>query len=144
MAVEEYGSFHVDLYGNDAPEVVEELEKLFDSHYFNNKTFHTLKNGMLFGGEENLKNAVENNQNKVVLEKGVICAKIGKNGSNTTCQFFIITEDSAEVDESYIAIGKIDSLSLLDKIVAGVETDANGKITDETAPKISSFDDHGH
>ena len=137
---------HVDLYGNDAPEAVAELNELFKTSYFSNKTFFSLKDGMLLGGDEILVNEVENKKNNVALEKGVICAKMGKKGTQKTYQFYIITEDNAKVDESYIAIGKIEDLSTLNSILEGIKTDSNGKITSETAPKITYFgeDTHNH
>ena len=135
-----------DLYGNDAPEAVAELNELFKTSYFSNKTFFSLKDGMLLGGDEILVNEVENKKNNVALEKGVICAKMGKKGTQKTYQFYIITEDNAKVDESYIAIGKIEDLSTLNSILEGIKTDSNGKITSETAPKITYFgeDTHNH
>ena len=142
MSLGDYGSFHVELYGNDAPDAVAKLLELGDKNYFTGKKLHTLKDGMLYGGDEAINGAIENKKNSVMLEKGVICAKMGKDGNKTTYQFYIITDNNAKVDDSYIAIGKIDDLGVLDKILADVETDANGKISDETAPTISSLSDH--
>ena len=142
MVIEDYGSFHVELYGKDAPDAVAKFLELGKSGYFTNKTFHTYKDGMLYGGEVTLSDASAFAQNNVVLEKGVICASIGKNGSSSTCQFFIITDNNAKPVDNYIAIGKIDDLGVLDQILEDIETDANGKITDDTLVYISSVSDH--
>lgn len=138
MEIDEYGSFHIELYGKDAPDAVEKFLECADKMQFDNKQLHTLKDGMLYGGAETLTNGSENSKNKVALEKGVICVKY----SETACQFYIITEKNAKPQDGFIAIGKIDDLAVLDKILAAVETDGNGKITSETAPLIISVSDH--
>lgn len=138
MTIDDYGSFHVELYGNDAPDAVAKFLEFVGKKHFDNTRFRTLKDGMLYGGNETLANANATTPNKVAIEKGVICVKY----NNTACQYIIITEDNAKVDEGYVAIGKIDDVALLTKIVNDIKTDDNGKITAETAPLISSVTDH--
>ena len=131
-------SFHVEMYGNDAPEAAQKFVEFANKSYFNGGKLHTLKDGKLYGGAETVSNATETKGNKIKLEKGVLCVKY----SGTSCQYFIITEDNAKLDENCVAIGKIDDLGSLNKILESIETDANGKINEETAPIVSSVSKH--
>jgi hypothetical protein len=50
IEIENYGTLHVELYGNEAPKTVEHFVDLAKSGYFVGKSLHTLTDGMLYGG----------------------------------------------------------------------------------------------
>ena len=152
MNISGYGSFHIELYGEEAPETVEHFLTLATKAFFTGKNLHTYKNGLLYGGDtkatgtEGIKGEFKSNgvKNKVPLEKGVICMSRGKDPDSAYGQFFIITEDNVKLDGDYAAFAKLDeeSLAILNKILAAIKTDSNGLITVETAPKITSVSKH--
>ena len=153
IEIEDYGTLHVELYGNDAPKTVENFLKLAEDGYFDSMTLHTFLDGLLYGGSKVASNVgsgvvgefYENGyENKVKMEKGVIAMARGENPNSAYGQFFIVTEkDAKDLEGSYAAFGKITNTELLDKILADLEG-VNGEINPSDAPRIVGIDSHEH
>ena len=143
--------FHVELYGNDAPTTVANFKKLYSSGYFNGKTAHTYKDGILYlgsetadGGSNGIKGEFKANgfDNKIDMEAGVLCMARGDNYDSAYGQFFILTKDSPKIQGDYAVFGKITDVTPLNKLVSGITTDADGKV--QNPVKISSITNHSH
>ena len=114
---------------------------------------HTFAEGLLYGGSEKedqgntgiigefSSNGVDN---KVPMKEGVICMARGEGKDSGYGQFFILTEDNAELFGDYAAFGRLTDTASLEKILSSIKTDSNGKIIDGTAPKILDISRHDH
>ena len=119
------GSLHVELYGGeaDAPETVEHFEKLVKDKYFNNMTFHKFEDGLLYGGSltaDGGDNGIVGETNEIACKRGVIYMARGEDRDSAYGQFFIVTDDEAELDGEYTAFAAIDEdgMALIDAIAA--------------------------
>lgn len=145
ILVKNYGTIHVELYGDDAPETVAHFKKLAEDGYFNNLSFHTLLGGMLYGGAsesgqsngirgEFLANGVEN---RVKHKVGTISMARGEGYDSAYGQFFITLDDAdtKALDGNYAAFGKItEGMEYVEQILKDFPPDANGNIVN--APQI--------
>lgn len=144
-------SLHIELYGEDAPETVENFIDLAEAGYFDGMYLHTFADGLLYGGSENadggskgIKGEFSSNgtENKIPMKKGVVCMARGEDYDSAYGQFFILTKNKSELKGNYAAFGKITDMDALKTILKGIETDAGGNITDSTAPKITGISLH--
>lgn len=116
-------ALHVELYGNDAPKTVENFEKLVTSKYFNEMTFHSFKDGLLYGGSvtaDGGDKGIEGEENKISHKRGIISMARGEDRNSAYGQFFIVTEDNKELDGEYTAFAAIDEdgMKVIDELVA--------------------------
>lgn len=147
-------SFHIELYGHEAPETVEHFIELCEEGYFDGKSLHTLIDGMLYGGsvvkdggENGIKGEFTANghENKVPMKKGVIALARGDENDSGYGQFFILTKNNSDLEGRYAAFGKITDLDVLKQVIESLEVSSDGTV--ENAPCISSIsfhDAHGH
>ncbi len=152
ITLENYGTLHVELYGEDAPKTVENFKKLVDDKKLVGKMLHTYKDGLLYGGSKDAdggKNGIvgefEDNgkENKISHKRGVISMARGEGKDSAYAQFFIVTEDAKELDGKYAAFAYItEGMDIIDKILSEVEIDGNGNIKFESCPKITSISAH--
>ena len=143
IEVENYGSLHVALYGNDAPKTVEAFEELAEHGHFDGKSLSLLLGSNMIacnaGDEITIDGEFEENgvKNRVLHKKGTLSMLLpdatAPNSANGS--FCILTDDMPELDGSRTAFGRVDSLDVLDKIVKDMEE--NGVI-----PKIKSVSLH--
>lgn len=147
-------SFHIELYGNDAPETVKHFVKLCEDGYFTGKSLHTLTDGLLYCGSENAdggKNGIKGEftdngfENKVAMKKGVVAMARGESKDSAYGQFFVLTKNNKGLDGKYAAFGKITDIDVLNELLKDIRVSADGSV--ENAPTIKSVsfhDAHGH
>ena len=145
ISVEGYDEvIHVELYGNDAAETVEQFKKLVTDKYFDGKPFLSLNDNLLYFGNEKAdfgENGIKDEFNEIVMRKGVIAMSKGEGNNSGKEQFFIVTKNSTDLNGKYTAFAKINSgMSVIESIVENAELDENGKIIN--APKITSISSH--
>ncbi len=152
ITIENYGSVHVELYGNDAPETVEHFLKLADDGYYKGKTIFKLFDDLMYMGDKNasdtesgIKGEFSANgvKNKISHKRGILSMARGEAADSAYGQFFIVTKDSPELDGKYAAFGKITSgMEVIDNIYNSLKTDENGMIAEDKQPKITSISSH--
>lgn len=151
VEVEGYGSLHIALYGEDAPQAVDNFIELAGKGYFDGMYFHTFIDGLLYGGGENadagrggIKGEFSANgvENKILMKKGVVCMARGDDYDSAYDQFFILTENNSELSGNYAAFGKVTDMETLNAILKAIETNADGSITEDSAPKITKISLH--
>ena len=151
LTVEDYGNIHIELYGNDAPETVKKFIELAEGGFYDDRTFHTFLNGMLYGGsqkadygEDGIKGEFASNgfENKIPMKKGVVCMARGDDYDSAYGQFFILTENNKDIEGEYAPFGKVTELDVLKNILNDIEVDENGKISFESMPRILSVSLH--
>lgn len=139
MEIADYGTVKLELYPEYAPNTVTNFVKLVQEGYYDGLTFHrTIPEFMIQGGDKDGTGAGKTDftipgefaangyKNTLKHEKGVISmaradytsyglAEEGYNSAAT--QFFIMTEDSQNLDGYYAAFGKvIEGQEIVDKI----------------------------
>ena len=152
IEIEGYGSLHVELYGNDAPLTVKKFTELANSGKFNGKEFHTFFGGLLYGGStvadgglNGVKGEFSENgvANRISHKRGIISLSRGEKFDTGYDQFFIVTEDSPELDGKYAAFARVTSgMDIIDKIISESEIGENGYIPFGKRPVITSISAH--
>lgn len=121
IEVENYGSITLELYPQVAPETVSNFCALARQGFYDGLTFHRIVEGFILqGGDPNgdgtggpgycipgefAENGVENS---ISHERGVISMARTMDGYDTAgSQFFIVHQDSTELDGSYAAFGRV-------------------------------------
>ena len=154
ITFKDYGSIHVELYGNDAPKTVEHfldsIEKL------EGKPIWTYKDDLLYfgssrfadNGTNGLKGEFSDNgvDNEISIRRGVIAAARGEDYNSGGSQYFIATKNSTDLNGKYAAFAKITSgMDVIEKILDDIEVDENGNIKNgPVIESISSHDSHDH
>ena len=149
ISIENYGSVHVELYGNDAPETVGHFLSLVNSGYYNGKSVYKLFDDLAYIGAESTDKAdikgefAENGfNNKIAHKRGVLSMARGETGS-AYGQFFIVTKNSPDLNGKHAAFGCVtDGMDVIDSIYKNVVTSDNGSIAKENQPKITSISAH--
>ena len=149
ISIENYGSVHVELYGNDAPETVGHFLSLVNSGYYNGKSVYKLFDDLAYMGTDvtdkaDIKGEFAENgfKNKISHKRGVLSMVRGENGS-AYGQFFIVAKNSPELDGKHAAFGSVtDGMDVIDAIFKNVPTSDNGSIAKENQPKITSISAH--
>ena len=151
LDIEGYGSLHIALYGKEAPEAVDNFIELAGDGYFDGMYLHTFIDGLLYGGgkeadggSDGIKGEFSANgvKNNIVMKKGVICMARGEDYDSAYDQFFILTKNNSKLSGNYAAFGKVTDMDVLDAILKSIETNADGSITEATAPKITKISLH--
>ncbi len=166
IEVEGYGTIHVELYGDEAPETVENFVKLANQGFYNGLTFHRIMdNFMIQGGdpkgdgtggyevdgkEQNIKGEFSANgvNNDIKHVRGTISmAREGGNNNSASSQFFIVHQtsenNSKSLDGNYAAFGMVTSgMEIVDKICEDVKEGANGAVEKDKQPVIKSITIH--
>ena len=147
IAIKDYGTLHVELYGNDAPLTVAHLTKLMNAGKYNYTKFYKYEDGLLYGGDQydnlttdTVKGEFSENgvKNKISLRRGTIAMSRENAGyDSATSQFFIVTDNATELNGSYAAFARIDEdgMEVIDRICKDIEA---GK----EAPVITSISLH--
>ena len=161
ITLEGYGTLHVELYGEDAPNTVENFVKLANEGFYNGKKFSHLMQDP--NNDENVLIQMaedaegldpikrEPGENKISHTKGILSAPNLIFGTNPT-QFFIMTSsDYTDMfDEAHHAFGKVISgLDILDavcdagaKYITEFDDDHLGEIAPKKQAKITSITIH--
>ncbi len=167
IEVEGYGTIHLELYGEEAPETVNNFVKLAQKGFYNGLTFHRIMdNFMIQGGdpkgngtggyeengkEVNIKGEFKENgvENDIKHIRGTISmAREGGNKDSASSQFFIVHQttngNSLSLDGKYAAFGMVTSgMQIVDKICYDVEEGSNGAVSSANQPKITKITIHG-
>jgi peptidyl-prolyl cis-trans isomerase B (cyclophilin B) len=133
IEMEDGGVIKVELYPEIAPNTVRNFVSLINSKYYDGLIFHRVIPGfMIQGGDPDgtgmggpgysiAGEFTENGfNNELKHEKGVISMARGGNDMNSAgSQFFIMVNNSAQLDGDYAAFGKVieDGMETADKIV---------------------------
>ena len=158
--IEGYGQIKLELYGNTAPETVENFEKLANDGFYDGLTFHRIMEGFMMqggcpegngtggnkdenGNEITIKGefAANGHENNIAHKRGVISmARNSYSNNSGSSQFFIVQKDTPSLDGQYAAFGcVIQGIEIVDAICGNAEpTDNNGTIPADKQPKIKS------
>ena len=154
IVVENYGTIHLELYGEEAPETVANFVKLANEGFYDGLTFHRVIEGFMAQGGmpkgdktadtivgEFSANGIEN---RILHKRGVISMARGDGYDSASCQFFIMHKDNAQLDGDYAAFGKVTSgMEVIDKICADASPiNSNGILLDSAQPVIKSITIH--
>ncbi len=145
----------MELDESAAPETVENFVALAREGFYDGLTFHRIIDGfMIQGGDPNgdgtggsetaitgefSDNGVEN---PLSHTRGAISMARSEDDYNSaSSQFFIVQEDSTELDGSYAVFGYVtDGMDVVDAICADAQPiDDNGLIAQEDQPVITSI-----
>ena len=155
ITIEGYGSIHVELYGNEAPITVQNFISRANEGYYNGKTLHTIVDDLIYGGSyykegtelgmkgEFSENGVENNISHI---RGTLSMARGEGNNTGYGQFFIVRENSRELDGKYAAFGRItDGMEIIDKIFEDAELLEDGTLKKPIViTSVSTHAAHSH
>ena len=137
------GTFTIELYPKDAPNTVHNFIELVKSGYYDGMVFHRIIPGfMIQTGDPNTKDPevdrslwgqggsghhIQEEFNTLQHDRGIISMARGTHVNSASSQFFIVHEDSNQLDGKYTAFGRLvpgtHSITALNKI-AVLDTDA--------------------
>ncbi len=155
-------TIHVELYGDLAPETVDNFVKLANDHFYDGLTFHrVIKDFMIQGGDpkgdgtggsdKTIKGEFKANgfNNTLSHTRGVISmARSGNNVSGfdtASSQFFIVHKDSPHLDGQYAAFGRvIEGMDIVDDICENtpVIPNSDGAVSSINQPVIEYITIH--
>lgn len=154
IEVESYGTIKLQLNGTVAPVTVANFANLASSGFYDGLTFHRIIKGfMMQGGDPNgdgtggsdraiVGEFAENGHpNPISHVRGTISMARSSAPNSASSQFFIMQEDSVNLDVNYAAFGHVtDGMDVVDAICNSAEpTDGNGTIAKDKQPKITSL-----
>ena len=154
IEVESYGTIKLQLNGTVAPVTVANFANLASSGFYDGLTFHRIIKGfMMQGGDPNgdgtggsdraiVGELAENGHpNPISHVRGTISMARSSAPNSASSQFFIMQEDSVNLDGNYAAFGHVtDGMDVVDAICNSAEpTDGNGTIAKDKQPKITSL-----
>lgn len=162
IEIENYGTLHVELYGNEAPITVANFVKLAEEGFYDDTTFHRIIDGFMAQGggydksgapkeADTIKGEFEINgvTNRIKHTEGIISmARVGGAPNSASSEFFIVdattADNSASLDGNYAAFGKVtDGMEIIKQICDEIEnTDDNGGVAKENRPVIKSITIH--
>lgn len=154
IEIENYGTICVELDADTAPISVENFCKLAEDGFYDGLTFHRIISGfMIQGGDpegngsggldkkikgEFSANGVENSISHV---RGTVSMARSNDYDSASCQFFIVHEDSLELDGQYAAFGHVtEGIEIVDAICADTQVeDDNGMVAWWNQPVIKEI-----
>ena len=150
IVIEDYGTIDLELDANIAPITVTNFLDLVNNKFYDGLTFHRIIKGfMMQGGHNSYKeaknikgeftlNGIENNLSHT---RGVISMARSDNYNSASSGFFIVHEDSLELDGKYAAFGYvINGIEVVDKICEEAKPiNDNGMIEESKQPIIKSI-----
>ena len=155
MDVDNYGSIIMILDANSAPATVTNFVNLVNEGFYNGLTFHRVIDGYLIQGGDpegdssggatyTVPGEFSDNGffNPISHIRGTISmARTGKDYDSASSQFFIVQEDTTELDGSYAGFGMVLSgMEIVDAICQNViSEDDNGTVLPENQPIITSI-----
>ena len=161
IEIQGYGTLHVELYGEEAPETVANFVELANKGFYNGLTFHRIiEDFMAQGGDpmgngtgdsgKDIKGEFSENgvRNRIKHERGTISMARGNTPDSGSCQFFIVhktSENNTEsLDGKYAAFGRVtDGMEFVDQMIEDTPvTDDNGTVAKANQPVIKSISIH--
>ena len=135
------GKIVMQLYADIAPITVANFQKLVSEGFYDGLTFHRIVSGFMIqggdpdgdgtGGTTPIKGEFFSNgfPNSLSHKRGVVSMARGNSMNSASCQFFIVHEDSTQLDGKYAAFGEVISgMEVVDEI-AGTAVISNGEET---------------
>ena len=149
-------SFHIELYGNDAHETVENFVNLCNKKYFDGKSILSLGDSVLYmgnnvadGGKDGIKGEFAANGvvNNIPMKKGTLIMARGAGNDSAYGQFGILSKNNTSLEGNYAAFGRLSDPSIIKEILKSCTFDENGNVI--SAPTIQSIEihsesDHAH
>jgi len=147
------GTIVIEFFPEDAPKTVDNFLNLAESGFYDDVIFHRIiKDFMIQGGDPLSKDPesqslwgtsgsekkIEAEFNTIKHNRGIVSMARTTDPNSATSQFFIVHENSNDLDEKYTVFGRIitqESLDTLDKI-ASLETGARNVPIDTEQAKI--------
>jgi len=133
ITVEGMGEIVVELLAGKAPKTVENFKKLAREGFYDGTTFHRVIPGfMIQGGDPNSKDRdprndgrggpgyrIEAEFNDTRHRRGVVSMARGSAPDTAGSQFFIVVEDTPQLDGQYTAFGRVVAgMDVADQVVA--------------------------
>lgn len=152
--VKDYGEIKLELDADTAPITVTNFINLVNDKFYDGLTFHRIIDGFMIQGGDPLGNGTGGSKTKIKGEfkangiensishvRGVISMARSSDYNSASSQFFIVHEDSTNLDGNYAAFGKVtEGMEIVDKIAESVKTeDDNGTVLKENQPVINSI-----
>ena len=160
ITIKDYGTVHLELDGNAAPETVANFVKLANEGFYDGLTFHRIIDGfMAQGGDpegdgtggsgKNIKGEFSENgvRNRIKHERGTISMARSDDPNSASSQFFIVHQtsesNSESLDGKYAAFGIVTGgMDIIDAIIADANPGYNGAIAAADQPIIESITIH--
>ncbi len=154
ITVKDYGTIHVELYGEEAPITVANFVELAGSGFYDGLKFHRIIDGFMAQGgksavsRDTIVGEFEANgyENNILHQRGVISMARANDYDSASTEFFIVqdTEGAEHLDGDYAAFGKVtDGMDIIDKICENAKPyDNNGSILPADQPVITSITIH--
>ena len=156
IVVKDYGTIHLELYGEEAPITVENFVSLAEDGFYDGLTFHRIIEDFMAqgGGNEDaeltpIKGEFSDNgvDNGILHRRGVISMARTSVYDSATSQFFIVHKtsknNSLALDGQYAAFGKVtEGMDVVDKMCELQPYDSNGSILEHQQPVIESITIH--
>ena len=154
IEVKDYGTISVELDGVNAPISTENFISLAKDGFYDGLTFHRIITGfMIQGGDPNgngsggsdktIKGEFSLNgvKNPLSHTRGAISMARSRDYDSASSQFFIVHEDSPNLDGQYAVFGYVtEGMDIVDKICADTPVvDNNGTVEKENQPVITSI-----
>lgn len=154
IEIADYGTITVALNGTAAPKTVENFISLAESDFYDGLTFHRIIDGFIMqGGDPNgngtggsgktiVGEFYENgSQNQLSHTRGAISMARSEEFNSASSQFFIVHQDSTDLDGKYAVFGYVSSgIEIVDAICADAEPiNDNGLIAAEKQPVITNI-----
>lgn len=140
MTIADLGAIELELYGDLAPETVENFVSLAESGFYDGLTFHRVISGFMIQGGDPLGTGTGGSDTKITGEfmengfandlshdRGVISMARSSAYDSASSQFFIMHADYPYLDGSYAAFGKVTSGIEVVDAIAALETDNSDK-----------------
>ena len=154
ITVKDYGKIKVELDADVAPITVTNFIDLVNKGFYDGLTFHRIQSGFMIQGggydingerkiSTTIKGEFKNNgvYNTISHTRGVISMARATSNDSASTEFFIVHEDSTQLDGNYAAFGHVISgMDVVDKIVKKAKTiDERGTVSLENRPVIESI-----
>lgn len=152
IEVKDLGSIKLELNATNTPITVSNFARLANAGFYDGLTFHrVIKGFMIQGGDPNGDGTGGSDQrikgefsangvtNAIQHKRGVISMARSNDYNSASSQFFIMQEDSSNLDGQYAAFGKVTSgMEVVDAICDNTPVaDSNGTVEKENQPVIT-------
>lgn len=140
----------IELYPEIAPNTVANFISLIEEGYYDGLIFHRVIPGFMIQGgdpsgngtggpEYSIHGEFSSNgfENTLTHERGVLSMARSQSPDSAGSQFFIMTEESTQLDGDYASFGKvIDGMETVDEIVSAERDSADKPLEDQTMLKV--------
>ena len=153
MTIKDYGDVLLELDKGQAPITVQNFLDLVNSGFYDGISFHRIIKGFMmqggdpqgdgFGGsEKTIKGEFEYNgvKNNISHTRGTISMARSDDPDSASSQFFIVQEDSTNLDGYYAAFGHVvTGMDVIDKVIEDFGTKEDTTLPEGKRPIIQSI-----